>query len=408
MRSRFADHRAEAPVPPMVHEPALDAPGRALDGTMRSFMEGRFARDFSQVRVHTGSAAGASARAKDAVAYTHGSDIVFAPGSYAPHTARGRDLIAHELAHVAQQTRRGGGSGGAAHEAEADLAASAVLAGRAAPSLGAVAPGVQRRIQFRDVGKGEQSGFGRLNEIIDKLNNISTALIFSVDAAGILSYVENPYGTETEFDRKMKGFVDSATLIPLRLTNRHGLLRSQPAGPFNSRVDADAYESGYVDVDDMLGSDDLGFQIVLVHFLTERATTKDYAKRIGSTLDDTSQEFRNAHARGVQGEVDVLRDFFGDPGIRLLQDGGVGTVFRSYRSTRGDTIRARTPPSPKGVFGLDINLVDVRLRDGTTMSANDYKALLERERAEAAAANEAAGRRRLLELKGSPQVGPAP
>jgi hypothetical protein len=385
----------------------LEAPGHALDGPMRSFMEGRFRRDFSQVRVHSDTVAGASARDMGAVAWTRGNDIAFAPGAYAPRTAPGRDLIAHELAHVAQQTRGGGGPAGGAHEAQADHAASAVLAGRAAPSLGAVAPAVQRRVQFRDVGRGEQSGFHRLSEIIDRLNNISTALIFSVDAGGILSYVENPYGDETEFDRKMKGFIDSATLIPLRLTNRQGLLRSQPGGAFDSRVDADAWASGYVDVDDMLASDDLGFQIVLIHFLTERDQTRDYARRIG-TLDDTSPEFTRAHNRGVQAEVEVLRDFFGDPGIRLIADGGTGGVFRSYRTTRGDTIRARTPPAPRGQPGLDVNLVDVRLRDGTIMSANDYKALLERERAAAAEAEERAGRRRLLELRGSPQVGPAP
>jgi hypothetical protein len=360
------------------------AGGHALDGKMRSFMEARFGRDFSRVRIHSDGAAGATARAMGAVALTHRHDIVFAPNAYAPHTSTGRDLLAHELAHVAQQT---GGSGAAAtprHEAQADRAASAVLAGRTAPSLDAVAPAVQRRVQFRDVGRGEQSGFGRLGDIITRLNTISTALIFSTDGANNLTYTENPYGTETEFDRRMKGFIDSGTLIPLRLTNRHGLLRSAPAGPVNSRVDADAWASGYVDVDDMLGSDDLGFQVVLIHFLTERATTNDYARRIG-TLDDTSPEFTRAHNRGVQAEVAILRDFFGDPGIRLIRDGGTGTVFRSYRTTRGDTIRARTPPSPRGVFGLDINLIDVRLRDGTIMSANDYKALLERERAAPAA-----------------------
>lgn len=39
----------------------------------------------------------------DAAAYTVGSQIVFAEGRYQPGTAAGRRLLAHELAHVAQQ-----------------------------------------------------------------------------------------------------------------------------------------------------------------------------------------------------------------------------------------------------------------------------------------------------------------
>jgi len=269
-----------------------------------------------------------------------------------------------------------------------------------APAMSAAGPGVQRRVELRDVGRGEQSGFARLQELIDRLNAISTALIFSVDGAGVLSYTENPYGTETEFDRKMKTFIDPpSTVLPLRLTNRHGLLRSTPGGAFDSRVDADAWASGYVDIDDMLASDDLGFQVVLVHFLTERFATGNYARRIG-TLDDTSAEFRTAHNRGVAAEVELLRDFFGDPTIRLLADGGTGGVFRSYRNSRGDTIRARTPPAPRGQPGLDANLMDVRLRNGTIMTVDDYRRLLEGER-------ERDAKRRMLELRGGPQ-GPPP
>ncbi len=63
----------------------------------------RFGHDFSDVRVHAAEAAGASARRLEAAAYTVGSDIVFAPGRYRTDTAEGSRLLAHELAHVAQQ-----------------------------------------------------------------------------------------------------------------------------------------------------------------------------------------------------------------------------------------------------------------------------------------------------------------
>jgi Domain of unknown function (DUF4157) len=135
-------------VPPIVHD-ALRLPGQPLDPATRAFMEPRFGQnlsrvpvgsqakftigppgdvyereadaatdrvmrdhmpplgtrhDFSRVRVHTGARAAESARAVNALAYTVGSDIVFAGGRYAPSTTSGQRLLAHELAHVIQQS----------------------------------------------------------------------------------------------------------------------------------------------------------------------------------------------------------------------------------------------------------------------------------------------------------------
>jgi len=56
------------------------------------------------VRVHTDAKAEASARMIGASAYTVGSHVVFGAGRYAPASAAGRRLIAHELVHVLQQT----------------------------------------------------------------------------------------------------------------------------------------------------------------------------------------------------------------------------------------------------------------------------------------------------------------
>ncbi|MCX6028844.1 MAG: DUF4157 domain-containing protein [Chloroflexi bacterium] len=77
--------------------------GAPLPEEMRAFFEPRFGHDFSRVRVHTGAEAAKSARSVNALAYTLGRDIVFAAGQYAPETDAGRNLIAHELAHVIQQ-----------------------------------------------------------------------------------------------------------------------------------------------------------------------------------------------------------------------------------------------------------------------------------------------------------------
>src|ERR1022692_2377429 len=67
--SELAD-LSHAGAPPTVHE-ALRSPSRPLDPEVRAFMEPRFGHDFSQVRLHSGTAAGESARALNAHAYTH-------------------------------------------------------------------------------------------------------------------------------------------------------------------------------------------------------------------------------------------------------------------------------------------------------------------------------------------------
>ena len=81
--------------------------GQPLDPALRDFMEYRFGHDFSQVRVHTNPQAEESAEAVNALAYTVGQHVVFGPKQFAPATAPGRQLLAHELAHVVQQTRGG-------------------------------------------------------------------------------------------------------------------------------------------------------------------------------------------------------------------------------------------------------------------------------------------------------------
>ncbi len=119
-------------VPPIVHD-VLNAPGQPLDTSTRAFMEPRFRHDFSGVRVHTDQRAAESARSVNAAAYTVGQNIVFTNQMFRPGESGGRHLLAHELAHVVQQSR--GPSHGAlsigAHdsplEAEADHTAARVM-----------------------------------------------------------------------------------------------------------------------------------------------------------------------------------------------------------------------------------------------------------------------------------------
>jgi len=105
-------------------------------------MESRLGHDFGKVRVHTDPIAARSADAVEAHAYAVGPDVVFGAGRYAPAGRDGQRLLAHELAHVAQQ-RDGGrvgatipiGAPGSRHEREADRAAHQLVRGGVAPPL---------------------------------------------------------------------------------------------------------------------------------------------------------------------------------------------------------------------------------------------------------------------------------
>jgi hypothetical protein len=74
--------------------------GRPLDGGSRDRFERQFGADLSGVRIHNHDPAHQMARGIGARAFTIGSDIGFAQGRHNPGTEDGRELLAHELAHV--------------------------------------------------------------------------------------------------------------------------------------------------------------------------------------------------------------------------------------------------------------------------------------------------------------------
>jgi hypothetical protein len=78
--------------------------GQPLAPTIRSKFEPRYGIDLGHVRTHTDTPAAKRANEHRANAFTYGSDIVFGRNRYAPGTSQGDRLIAHELAHVVQQT----------------------------------------------------------------------------------------------------------------------------------------------------------------------------------------------------------------------------------------------------------------------------------------------------------------
>lgn len=133
---------ARADLPDNVRH-ALASPGQGLSAATRAPVERSFGADFSHVRVHSGPEAAESAQAVRARAYTVGHHIVLGPGGHDDH------LLAHELAHVVQQSGGNGNDGGpAAPEAlehEADRAASAASRGAPFDVRGRSGPGVQRK-----------------------------------------------------------------------------------------------------------------------------------------------------------------------------------------------------------------------------------------------------------------------
>jgi hypothetical protein len=91
-------------------------------------MESYFGHDFRLVRVHTDARSAESAQAVNALAYTVGQDVVFGAGQYTPDTGQGQQLIAHELAHVVEQSAHSSGVPQLQRQAKTGLAETALRA----------------------------------------------------------------------------------------------------------------------------------------------------------------------------------------------------------------------------------------------------------------------------------------
>ncbi len=81
--------------------------GETLPEPTRRFFEQRFGHDFSRVRIHTDETADQLAHDLRARAFTYGNHIYFAARRYQPEVSAGRQLLAHELAHVASTSPTG-------------------------------------------------------------------------------------------------------------------------------------------------------------------------------------------------------------------------------------------------------------------------------------------------------------
>lgn len=77
--------------------------GQPLPASVGDFMGAALGTALDGVRIHTDEDAASMASSLHARAFTHGSDIYFNRGEYAPGSRDGRQLLAHELTHVVQQ-----------------------------------------------------------------------------------------------------------------------------------------------------------------------------------------------------------------------------------------------------------------------------------------------------------------
>ncbi|MFH1475834.1 MAG: DUF4157 domain-containing protein [Chloroflexota bacterium] len=146
------ENEQESPVKDVVGKGS----GQPLEAPVRQRMEASFGADFSDVRVHSGGSAAASAQAVDAHAYTVGNEIVLGDGQ-TPGSPSHERTLAHELTHVVQQrsgpvdgTPTGGGISVSdpadRFERAAEATADSVVSTGRAPDAGAAGAGasVQR------------------------------------------------------------------------------------------------------------------------------------------------------------------------------------------------------------------------------------------------------------------------
>jgi hypothetical protein len=78
--------------------------GTTMDDPIQREMESKMGEEFDDVQVHTGPEASAAAESLNARAFTVGNHVAFKRGEYDPESKDGKQVLAHELTHVRQQT----------------------------------------------------------------------------------------------------------------------------------------------------------------------------------------------------------------------------------------------------------------------------------------------------------------
>lgn len=194
----------------------------------RALMERRLGHDFSRVRVHADEQAALRANALGAHAFTTGEDIFFARGRYQPGNSRGRNLLAHELAHVVQQSTFRSG-------ARADVLSHGV----------ARAPAGQ--IQAKLVATGDSAGFASVaNMVIGVQFTVTVAPNGEVALAP--SAVQGPPTRDAqELVSVLRSVIGNASTTTIRF------IRGQTStDATDARVFVGSFPQSKIDLDDVL------------------------------------------------------------------------------------------------------------------------------------------------------------
>jgi uncharacterized protein DUF4157 len=160
--------------------------GEALPGAIRSQFEAAHGADLSGVRVHPDAADVTAPLGARAV--TRGQDIYFHPGQFAPETAKGQALIAHELAHTLQtrESENAGEAGVARADSRYERNADALARGETTRVLAAPA-GAALASPF-DQESGDERA--RRQQLLQSINNAADTLLRLLRTGGLLQNTE--------------------------------------------------------------------------------------------------------------------------------------------------------------------------------------------------------------------------
>ncbi|PSN10054.1 hypothetical protein C7293_29470 [filamentous cyanobacterium CCT1] len=348
---------------------AIASSGKPLNPKTRSFMESRFGQDFSQIRTHSDAKAAASAQALHASAYTLGQDIVFGAQQYAPETATGRWLLAHELSHVIQQRDVG--------EASLIQADFAIPPAHLIPAEALLAPQVEEAIAINQAQLTNSDEIENMRDILGI--NPQPAVIDAAFVQAVARY-------QAQFGLEVNGEIDSPTR---RQLSREILAEARYTETLDSTFTAVLENSLGAFA---LEENDFGFN-ERGRFHGSRTLNPDIIRDIRQSLaTDRTQALIRENVDLLQSveddysEVDIDLPFVlalgvRESGVRTLLGGGRGLINTAGRDTH-----------PAGRSGMDyfynqqqgftargqrITLVDTGFKPGR---ANRRPAVIERRR----------------------------
>ena len=337
--SRLAHGAAATSVAPASVTRTLQSAGEPLSGAARAFFEPRFGHDFAQVRVHRDNSAANSARDVAAHAYTAGRHVVFAQGRYAPESASGRTLLAHELAHVVQQSGSGVGGGRVQRTGDGTGGASTSTTPPAEPlqePAQRVPPSPTRRVVALTFDDGPHAaglgtGNNRTEKVLDTLRDKGAKAGFFIQSHA-LSGEGSPHRGNTRVGRQ---------LIRRMHAEGHAIgIHTGGTRDHESHITAEA--AGRLS-GELAGARD---------FIRETTATETEAG-VETTLvrppfGSSNEAVRNTYA--TLGLTNLLWDIDGDPGGELPLTQLKTNVETGLSAMAARSWRASTPSAPKIVM----------------------------------------------------------